>query len=155
MTGEIPTRYGMESRPSRSNIHLLHPSKTDEIEVLESGAINHHNHTNIGNGIADHSRTKVSTQHIHISHTNSKNFHFKRILYIEFEVCCSHFFLNGCRGAFCAFSCFRFTFAESRLKKRSNKKKRKVWKFILKMLFDLCEESRICYFHFDVCNTQF
>lgn len=58
MTGEIPPRYGMESRPSRSNIHLLHPSKTDEIEVLESGAINHHS---IPNGIADHSRTnKVS-----------------------------------------------------------------------------------------------
>ncbi|XP_055297188.1 uncharacterized protein LOC129565894 isoform X2 [Sitodiplosis mosellana] len=62
MTGEIPPRYGMESshRPSRSNIHLLHPSKTDEIEVLESGAINHHNHTNIGNGIAEHSRTKIT-----------------------------------------------------------------------------------------------
>lgn len=58
MTGEVPTRYGMESRPSRSNIHLLHPMKTDEIEVLESGAINHH--TNIGNGITDHPRTKVS-----------------------------------------------------------------------------------------------
>lgn len=58
MTGEHTTRY-MESRPSRSNIHLLHPMKTDEIEVLESGAINSH-HTNIGNGIADRNRTKVS-----------------------------------------------------------------------------------------------
>lgn len=58
MTGEIPSRYGMESRPSRSNIHLLHPSKTDEIEVLESGAINHH--TNNANGIANRSQTKVS-----------------------------------------------------------------------------------------------
>lgn len=58
MTGELPTRYGVESRPSRSNIHLLHSVKTDEIEVLESGAINHH--TNIGNGGADNSRSKVS-----------------------------------------------------------------------------------------------
>lgn len=57
-TGELPTRYGVESRPSRSNIHLLHSAKTDEIEVLESGAINHH--TNIGNSGAEHSRTKVS-----------------------------------------------------------------------------------------------
>lgn len=57
MTGEVPTRY-MESRPSRSNIHLLHPMKTDEIEVLESGAINSHN--NIGNGMADRNRSKVS-----------------------------------------------------------------------------------------------
>ncbi|XP_031625122.1 kell blood group glycoprotein homolog isoform X2 [Contarinia nasturtii] len=59
MTGEIPPRYGLESRPSRSNIHLLHPSKTDEIEVLESGAINHH-HNNIGNDIADRSNAKVT-----------------------------------------------------------------------------------------------
>lgn len=58
MTGELPTRYGVESRPSRSNIHLLHSAKTDEIEVLESGAINHH--TNIANGGVDNSRTKVS-----------------------------------------------------------------------------------------------
>ena len=77
MTGEIPPRYGMDSghRPSRSNIHLLHPSKTDEIEVIESGAINHHNHNNIGNGIADHSRTKVSTKQQHIL---SKEFPFQK-----------------------------------------------------------------------------
>lgn len=58
MTGELPTRYGVESRPSRSNIHLLHSVKTDEIEVLESGAVNHH--TNIGISGADNSRAKVS-----------------------------------------------------------------------------------------------
>lgn len=62
MTSEIPPRYGMESRPSRSNIHLLHPSKTDEIEVLESGTINNHHHSNIGN--ADRSQTKVSIETI-------------------------------------------------------------------------------------------
>lgn len=58
MTGEIPSRYGMESRPSRSNIHLLHQTKTDEIEVLESGSVNNHN--NIRNGIANSARPKVS-----------------------------------------------------------------------------------------------
>lgn len=81
MTGEIPTRYGMESRPSRSNIHLLHSVKTDEIEVLESGAMNHH--TNIGNGNADHSRTKVWIVHslkllIYSNHRNIATLFYHR-----------------------------------------------------------------------------
>lgn len=52
MTGELTSRCGLESRPSRSNHHLLHPSKTDEIEVLESGGG--------GGGVEEHRETKVS-----------------------------------------------------------------------------------------------
>lgn len=56
MTGDITTtRYGSESRPSRTHQHLLHSSKTDEIEVLESVT-----NGNIINGIPHHQQTKVS-----------------------------------------------------------------------------------------------
>lgn len=80
MTGELPTRYGVEPRPSRSNIHLLHSAKTDEIEVLESGALSHH--TNIGNGSADHSRTKVSIYHPNYSAQKLKSI---RLFSLEFS----------------------------------------------------------------------
>lgn len=50
MTGELTSRSGVESRPPRLSQHhqLLHPTKTDEIEILESG------------GVDDHLETKVS-----------------------------------------------------------------------------------------------
>lgn len=57
MTGEITTRYGSESRPSRTHQHLLHSSKTDEIEVLESVT-----NGNIINGIPHHHQSKVSSE---------------------------------------------------------------------------------------------
>lgn len=71
MTGEsIATRYGSESRPSRTHQHLLHPSKTDEIEVLESGALNHHP---IRSGISNHPSTKVSFNYYYNSNSNNNN----------------------------------------------------------------------------------
>lgn len=60
MTGEsIATKYGSESRPSRTHQHLLHPTKTDEIEVLESGTMNNHR-SSIGAGHTNHHRAKVT-----------------------------------------------------------------------------------------------
>lgn len=46
MTSDLTTRCAAEQRPPRlsQHQHLLHPSKTDEIEVLESGAIGEEHH---------------------------------------------------------------------------------------------------------------
>lgn len=62
MTGELSSRCGSESRPSRSHQHLLHPSKTDEIEVLESGALGGHG---MGDNVENRRRGKVSMNSIH------------------------------------------------------------------------------------------
>lgn len=55
MTGELTSRCVADSRPSRSSHQhhhqLLHASKTDEIEILESGG---------GGGIEEQHETKVS-----------------------------------------------------------------------------------------------
>lgn len=56
MTGELSSRFGVDSRPTRSNQHhqLLGSSKVDEIEILESGGCggggNHHD-TKVSNSI--------------------------------------------------------------------------------------------------------
>lgn len=49
MTGELTSRCGAEMRPPRlsQHQHLLHPSKTDEIEVLESGGIGDEPHEKV------------------------------------------------------------------------------------------------------------
>lgn len=55
MTGELTSRCGVESRTPRSSQHhqlLLHPTKTDEIEILEAGGG--------GGGMEEHHETKVS-----------------------------------------------------------------------------------------------
>lgn len=49
MTGELTSRCGAEMRPPRlsQHQHLLHPSKADEIEVLESGGIGDEPHEKV------------------------------------------------------------------------------------------------------------
>lgn len=49
MTNDTAIRNCSEQRITRASQHLLHPTKTDEIEVLESGGI----------GNDDHNETKV------------------------------------------------------------------------------------------------
>lgn len=69
MTAELTSRCVADSRPSRSNHHqqLLHPTKTDEIEILEAGGGG-------GGGIEEHHETKVSSSSIiiFISYLNAK-----------------------------------------------------------------------------------
>lgn len=68
MTAELTSRCVADSRPSRSNHHqqLLHPTKTDEIEILEAGGG--------GGGIEEHHETKVSSSSIFFffSYLNTK-----------------------------------------------------------------------------------